>query len=383
MEYRLYFLKTSFDDFYGSGNTNIKEYKESKYTVTITPTDQNVYVHNCVFHYCLSSSAGGALYCGSSVYKLLVEHTTFISCIALNGHGGAIYFSSTTNGECIVSRTCGINCSSTNTGHCYGQFIYTQIKNDVTYKNHVNDSSFAHLLNSNVNTYEAFCLYYGKILLPSVNLTNNMCYGWTILYCSPVTGTGSPVSETFCMSYSSVVNNTANGGNVCLSLQNSASSQRIDTCNIMNNKQTTSGCGTIYAGSNLLIKDSCILGNNERNKVFYTDYSSVKITISNCTIDDDIFTKGRYSGSVTVIKTITKSFINALSHIVTQHCDSYFDSYGTLSAKPNVPSKTARNLMSYNCQRPMIDALKFLQFLFLLTFLPSSPANDCYFDFSC
>jgi hypothetical protein len=378
MEYRLYFPKTSFDDFYGPGNTNIKEYKESIYTVTITPTDQNVYVHNCVFHYCSSSSSGGALNCGSSVYKLLVEHTTFISCMTSSGHGGAIYFSSTTNGECIVSITCGFNCSCS----VYGQFIYTSTKNDVTCKNHVNDSSFAHSSISISDSREVLCLYYGTILCPSVNITNKICYAWAVLYCQPVTGTGSPVSETFCMSYSSVVNDTANGDKGCFLLQNSASSHRIDTCNIMNNKQNSSSYGTISSWSNLFIKDSCILGNNEGKAVFYQSISSNKITISNCTIDDDIFTNGRYSGSVTVIKTITKSFINALSHIVTQHCDSYFDSYGTLSAKPNSPSIISHCIMSYNCQRPMIDALRNLQFLFLLTFLPSNPAKDYYFDFN-
>ena len=120
-----------------------------------------------------------------------------------------------------------------------------------------------------------------------------------------------------------------------------------------------------------------------RKGIFYQSISSNKITISNCTIDDDIFTNGRYSGNVTITKTITKSFINALSHIVTQHCDSYFDSYGTLSVKPNSPSIISHCIMSYNCQRPMIDALRNLQFLFLLTLLPSNPAKDHYFDFNC
>jgi hypothetical protein len=251
--------------------------------------------------------------------------------------------------------------------------LYIYIKNDVTYKNHVNDSSFSHTLNVKTDSYQVFRLYYGNILFPSVNLTNNVCYSFTVIHCYPTTGTGSPVSISCCISYSSIVNNTASGGYSCFEISNSDSSQCIDTCNILNNKQTSSSCGIFFVSPNLLIKDSCILGNDEKNKVFYAT-SSNKITISNCTIDDDIFTNGRYSGTVTVIKTITKSFINALSHISTQHCDSYFDSYGTLTVKPNVPSKISRCLISYDCKCQINDLLMFIQFTFLLTFLPSDNA---------
>jgi hypothetical protein len=381
MDFKLTFPKTTFSDFYGPGQTNIKEYTGPKYTETQTPTDQNVYVHDCVFQSCSSSSNGGALSCGSTVYKLLVEQTSFVSCWTSSIRGGAIHFESTTNGECILSKICGFNCSSTYTsGWAGGQCVITCTKNDATYKNYVNDTSFTHSLIEGKDSRYVMYLIYGHILCPSVNITDNKCTSYTATYCGPVTG--SSMSDIFCMTYSSIVNNTSNGGHSCLWLDRSGSSQRIDTCNIINNKQTSSEQGTIYTYANLLIKDSCILGNNENNKVFYA-YSSNKITISNCTIDDNIFTNGRYYGSVTVIKTITNTFINALSHISTHHCDSYFDSYGTLTAKPNVPSKKPRNLISCNCICPIIDALRFIQFLFLLTFLSSNPSNDAYFIINC
>jgi hypothetical protein len=380
MESKVNCLKATFEDFYGSGQSNVFHFTGPEYTVSsITPTSNNVYVHDCVFHFCSSSSHGGAVYCHSNnnVIKLLVCRTSFISCKASNRHGGTIYFDSRTSGECIFSKTCGFNCSSIYSESSWGggQFAYTFTKSDVNAKNHVNDSSFTHTTKDNIYSERVLRLEYGNILCLSVNITNNECYYCPAMRCNP---TGSSSSDTYCISFSSIVNNTANGNYGCIYLTNSGSSPLycIDTCNILNNKQTSSDCGTIQAYTNVFIKDSCILGNNENNKVFYTSY---KITISNCTIDGDIFSNGRYYGSVTVNKSIESSFINALSHISTQYCDSYFDSYGTLTAKPNVPSKIPRLLMSCNCKCPMIDPLRYIQFIFLLTFLPSDPANDYNF----
>jgi hypothetical protein len=272
MESKFNFLKTAFDDFYGPGNTNIKEYTGTKYTGQIAPTDQNVYVHDCFFQSCSSSSHGGAISCGSSLYKLLVEQTSFISFKTSSNHGGGIYFKSQTYGECILCRICGFNCSSTNSGSSEGQFAYTYTKNDVTFKNHLNDSSITHSLNGYTNSLSAISLWHGSILCPSFNSTNNVCYYYTALRTVPTAGTGSPTSETCCISYSSIVNNTANG-NICIMIDRTSTSQRIDTCNIINNKQITSSLGIIYSNGNLLIKDSCIIGNDENNKIFYA-YSS-------------------------------------------------------------------------------------------------------------
>jgi hypothetical protein len=260
----------------------------------------------------------------------------------------------------------------------YGNFVYTYTNIFVTLKNYVNDSSFT--LTSKSGTCQCCTLWlnYGNILCPSVNITNNECYHISAIYCY---ATASSTSNTVCISYSSIVNNTANGNWICIAFgSNSVSSQLIGTCNVLNNKQTESSYGIIYANANLLIKDSCILGNDKNNKVFHEDHSSCKITISNCTIDDDIFTNGRYYGSVTVNKTIENSFINALSHISTRNCDSFFDSYGTLTAKPNVPSRKSRNFMSCICKCSMIDLLRIIQFIFLLTMFPSNLTNNYYMD---
>jgi hypothetical protein len=366
MEIKRNLLKSTFADVYGSGYTP-SNYTGPEYTQTITPNANYVYVHDSVFRSCSSSSSGGAINCGSSVYKLLIEQTTFISCSTSSGNGGGICFSNTASGECVLSKICGYDCSC----NSFGQCIFIEIKNVVNFRNHVNDSSITHSLKKSSSPDRTLHIYYGNILCPSVNLTNNECYYTPALLCHPTTGTGSPASETCRISYSSIVNNTANGGYICINLNNRDSSHCIDMCNILNNKQTSTGYGPIYAYANVLIKDSCILGNNPGNTVFYENYASAKITISNCTIDNS-----KYSGSVIFTKTIENSFIHALSHISTQKCDSYFDSYGTLTAKPNVPSQNTKNqcygyLMSYIYKHPMIDPFRSVEFIFLLSMLPS------------
>ena len=133
-------------------------------------------------------------------------------------YGGAIYV---TGSECVLSRICGFNCSVTSSSGYWGQFVYTYTKSGITYKNHVKDSSFTHSILENLTPYYALGLNDGNILCPSVNITNNKCFVCPALYCQP---SGSPSSDTCCISYSSIVNNTARAWG-CISL--SGSSQRL------------------------------------------------------------------------------------------------------------------------------------------------------------
>jgi hypothetical protein len=295
---------------------------------------------------------------------LLVERTSFISCRTTD-NGGGIFFYSSSNGQCVLSRICGFNCSSTLSDNSYGQFAEINTKNDFTYKNHVNDSTFTHSSKTGTQPRFALELNNGNILCPSVNLTNNECYGFPALGIYQLSSTSS---DTCCISYSSIVNNTANGGWGCIFLSNSSSSMRIDTCNILYNNQTSLNYGIILTNGNLLIKDSCILGNNEGKKVFNA-YPPGKITLSKCTIDDDVFSKRRYSGSVTINKTIEKAFIHVLSHFATQSCDSYFDLLWVIMMKPCVLCGSSGCLKTFIIKHPIIYPFKNIVSIFLLTIL--------------
>jgi hypothetical protein len=354
--------KRTFADVYGP-DCNATDYTGPEYTTRLAPVERDVYVHNCVFGNISSSEDGGALFCSSSVYRLLVAQSSFISCKTSSKFGGGICFESTSKGQCVLSRICAFNCYST-ISNSNGQFARIRTSFGINYKNHINDSSITHTLKvGSIFPWYTLCLYYGIILWPSVNLTNNECYNYPAFYCDPST------YGTCCISFSSIVNNTAKGGHGCFWFQNSLSSNCIYTCNILNNIQTLDEYGTIETWTNLFIKDSCILGNNKGKTVFYEGYYSSTITISNCTIDDDIFTNTRYYGSVTVNKTIERAFINALSHIATQRCDSYFDSYGTLTVNPCVLYKChcecSRCLISCIYKRAIIVPFKIIEIMLL------------------
>jgi hypothetical protein len=354
-------LKGSFEDVYGSG-LNPTNYIRNEYSGTrLTPNANNVYVYDCFFHDISYSSNDGAICCDSNVYKLLVEQSSFFSCKISSGRGGGIYFKNSGNYECVMSKICAFGCSCSN----HGQFAYINLGSNVNYKNHFNDSTIAHSLNDGKSPWDSIYYYSDTIFIPSDNFTNNECYTNPAFCCHT---SRSSTLELCIVSYCSIVNNTANGGYSCIRFYSSGSTHRIDTCNIISNKQTATTHGTIKAFSNILIEDSCILGNNEENSVFYTYSSSYTITVSNCTVDNNRFTG---AGSVIFTKTAKSSFIHALSHIVTRSCDSNFDSYGTLTAKPNIPSRSSRFLISCNYKRTMIDGLMIIQLLFLLTMLPS------------
>jgi hypothetical protein len=315
-------LKTTFEDVYGL-DSNPQEYTGTEYTERIDVSgNENVSVHECIFRNITSSEEGGALYCNSSDHRLLIEQSSFISCMTSEGHGGGIHFLSAVSGECALLRVCAYNCSAVKSGDSYGQFAWITIKS----RNHVNDSSIIRTLTKGGRSHCELYLYYANILCPSVNLSNNKCNYYTAMLCFPTS------QDTCYISYSSFVNNSAMGGFGCIYLENPDSSKYIDTCNILNNKQHSSNRALIITWGNLLIMDSCILGSNKDNRVFYEGHHLYKITISNCTIDDDIFTESRYYGSITMNKSIESSFVNQLSHIVTQKCDSYFDSYGILTS---------------------------------------------------
>jgi hypothetical protein len=354
-------FKGSFEDVYGTG-LNPTNYIRNEYAGTqLTPSANNVYVYDCFFHDFSSSSNGGAINCGSSVYKLLIEQSSFFFCKTSGSYGGGVYFEYSGNYECVMSKICGFGCSCGSYGTC----AFIRLYNSANYKNHFNDSTITHSLKDGKSQWDSIFLSSDTILFPSNNFTNNECNRNPAFCC---VSQRSSTLELCIVSYCSIVNNTANGGYSCIRLYSSGSTHRIDTCNIINNKQTSSYEGTISAFSNVLIKDSCILGNNEGNSVFYTSSSSYTITVSNCTVDNN-----RYSGSGSVIftKTAESSFIHALSHIVTRSCDSNFDSYGTFTVKLNIPSRSSRCLMSYNYKSTMIDGLMITQLLFLLTMLPS------------
>jgi hypothetical protein len=326
------YYKTAWNDYFpGTNPTTTLVPKE--YTTTQSISDTYVYVSNCLFNGCSSSSNGGALCCSTSVTYLLVESSSFFSCKTSGSYGGAIYFSNTNSGECVLHKTCGNDCCSTSSS--YGQCARIYVKNTASSKNYVNYSSITRCVNENSGSNTFLRLDYGRNYVLSVNISMNKCGYFSGISCSPFVNSNSITSS---LSYSSFTDNIATGCD-CIHFDSNNANYEIKCCNILRNSQNSlNSDGTIRFWGNTVIEDSCIL-ENTATYTFNAGSSSYTVTLSNCTIDKTTINPG----SLTIIKTVIKSFIHALNHISTQNCNAKYDSAGTLTPITPPPSSSSKN----------------------------------------
>jgi hypothetical protein len=354
-------VRTAWDDhFYGSSPS--QTFATTKYTTVQSTSSTNVFVSNCLFIGCTSTSNGGALSCSGSVQRLLIESSSFFSCSTGSQYGGAVYFSNTNNGECVLYKVCGNDCISTYTSSSNGQFAYVYVQNTVSNKNYISYSSISRCVNHNTNPRGTIYLYYGKIYLPSVNISMNKCQYYSFIYCFPFADSNY---VTFLLSYSTVTDNIASG-HTCIYQEKNAAKGEIKYCNILRNLQgTPNSVATIRLDGNSIISDSCILMNNATYTFFA--HSSYITTVSNCTIDSTT-----HQNSVIFTNTATKSFIHALNHISTKNCAAEYDSVGTLT----VIASPKKNIVIYTCNcQPGISDLISLIYLFMFTFIHSDSSS--------
>jgi hypothetical protein len=346
-------IKISWGDYF-TGTPTL--FQTNVYETRQTPTVKNVYVLNCLFGPITSSNAGGALYCDSSVTYLLIESTSFFSC-KTSSYAGAIYFESTSNGQCVLYRVCGNDCSATSSNYNI-QFARTQVYNVISSKNYVNYSSISRCISAQSSSWYVLVLDNGKICCPSVNLSMNKCYGQTIR-CQPFSDSNY---VTCSLSSSSFTDNIANGY-TCICLYRTGAKYEIKSCNILRNSQGTLDTqGTIYTTGYLTIEDSCIL-ENTATYMFRSSSSSYTITLSNCTVDST-----SNNGCLTITNTVTKFFILALNHMSTQNCHSEYDSAGTLTPIIQTPSSSKKPKLCYTGKKflhqlPLSDVISVISIL--------------------
>jgi hypothetical protein len=357
-------VRTAWNDYF-PGSSPSQTYVTTKYTTVQSTSNTNVFVSNCLFIGCTSTSNGGALFCSSSVQRLLVESSSFFSCSTSGQYGGAIYFSNTNTGEIVLYKVCGNDCCSTYTSSSSnGQFVYINVQDTASNKNYVNYSSISRCVNHNSNSYYTLYLYYGTIYIPSVNISMNKCQHYSGIICA-----ATPVSNTFTcfLLYSSFTDNYSPGYNCFIQVYTPTKTE-MKCCNVLRNTQDTSTYGTLRFDGDTMIKDSCILMNTA-TYIFWA-YSSYVITVSNCTVDSTT-----HVNSLVLTNTITKSFIHALNHISTQNCASEYDSAGTLTA---ITSPTNKKEFRYTCNynfQARIGDLFSLTYLFMVTFIHSDPLS--------
>ena len=372
-------LRTQFSDAFGTGITvdeNLSKETRTGKSRRYAPTVANVAVEDCVFHDITSESNGGAI-SSTSISRIFIEETTFTTCKTTDSFGGGIYIN---NGECVISHVCGFDCSSKSpdsSSFTLGQFACIETKADSSSKNYVNESTVTRCKNESKDSFCAVRLCNSNIICSAVNITNNECSSSAALGCNPTAKTNA---FTCFIMYTSIVNNSANSGCECIRLENSGSEQLISTSNIINNKQDhKTSTATIYTEANLFINESCIIGNNEGYRVFYVGSSSSQIKITNCTLDSDIMKSTRYYGTVKIIRSKEYSFINPLSHIVTNKCESLYDYIGYLKIEKNSKSLPCIKSCKCRCRQTNNVFLTFLQYLCIISLLPSLSSKH-YFD---
>jgi hypothetical protein len=350
----MYKTRIAWNDYFEIGNPTTLT--DQEYTSRQTPTGSGVYVTNCFFKSCTYSGNGGALYCTSQY--LFVESTTFFSCKGNSQCGGSIYFFNN-DGKCILYRTCAYDCCSTYSSYySHGQFAHIEITNIDICKTYVNYSSISCCITTSSITHRTLNFIKGNIYCPSVNYSMNKCQ-----YCSGVYyKNGGASSFTCLLSYSTFTDNIAMGHN-CIMYDNVGNRCDIKSCNILRNIQNTNSYGTIYTDRNLMIENSCILGN--RAAYIFYQASSYTITLSNCTVD-----LTTHVGNFISQNTATKSFVHTLNHMSTENCFGEYDSLGTLTPQNE-------KIIYYTCKKNHARISEFfsLNSVFMIALIHPDPSN--------
>jgi hypothetical protein len=328
--------RTAWVDYFTGSPTSLLQ--TTKYDKRQSLSGTGVCVSNCLFSSITSSSYGGALYSRSETY-FLIESTSFFICKTSDYHGGAIFFENGGNSQCVLYKVCGYGCCSTHSSNPCDMFayIYVSTSSSSSIKNYFNYSSISRCVSENSNSYYTIRLYFGKIICPSVNISQNKCYYRPVICSHPYSDSNSYTSS---ITYSTFADNIATGYR-CISLWNTGSKHEIKSCNILRNTQGTVGTeGILYIEANVIISDSCIL-ENKATRIFHS-YSTYTFTLSNCTVD-----KTSNNGYLTIQNTVTKSFILGLNHMSTQNCHSEYDSAGYLTHIVQTPSSSKKPVICH------------------------------------
>jgi hypothetical protein len=316
---------------------------QGQYNSRQQPSDSNVFIFNCLFNAITSSSNGGALCCESAT-RMLVESCSFFSCKTSTENGGAIYFSNTNTGECVLEKVCGNDCWLTYAGYSNsrGQFARIDVRDTTSNKNYVNYSSIARCVSVDYYSRHTLRLKGGMACCMSVNMSMNKCDIASAVFYEHDYDSGS---VTCSLSYSSFADNISPKICICFDEYNAVKSE-IKCCNILRNTHTSYSGGLIYTIGNMMIQDSCII-ENSADYIFYQKSSSYTITLSNCTVDST-----SNNGYLTIKNTVTKSFILGLNHMSTRNCNAEYDSAGKLTVIPYV-SQPTKKVFCYTYKKPI------------------------------
>ena len=229
-----------------------------------------------------------------------------------------------------------------------------------------------------------------------MNLSGNSCSRFPSAYCGPT----YKASTTTCfVSYCSIRNNTATESYGLCFNTGSSTKYSLSNSNLIEN-DIEGDYGLVYCDGKLSI-DACTILLNEADPIFFT-WSSSSITITNCRIsgEDVKKTEGTVITGGNAWKTNDEDFMNEIEFTV----DSNLYCFNTIPEETpkqtpqntpnetpfqtpfNTPMNTKPKLMGYTWYCDDIidnrnpDVLTVLEFLLIISFLPTDPAKDIWYD---
>jgi hypothetical protein len=298
------------DFFQGSPSSN-----NNGLTSRLSVTSGTVYVFNSFFKNVeYLQGAGGAISFVSSDDSsiLLVEETTFLSCVS-SDKGGGIYFYD--RGSAVINKICSINCSSTGSN---GIFYYNCVSKTKYYKNDVNLTTI-----SSINSTRGYpiYIYYGTIQISKTNESFISCSTTSAYRIQP---SGSDGEITGMVTFSTFYNTTATSYR-CLNFGSCSSriQNKLVSCNVIKNSQTDTSEGVITFYESTEVEGTCIL-QNYGPIILYN--SGRTVSLSNCVTDFGSQTYGAFN-----IKNVpATTFINSLTHFASAECEAI---YGVTNTK--------------------------------------------------
>lgn len=292
-----------------------KDFKEIQNGCVSNPSVNALYIVECSFIRCSTTSENGGAIRYWTEGQMLVEYCLFLECVSGKSAGGI----HATGCSCIVSSTCDKNCRST--AGCNGQFLLTELTTNAF--NYIFQSSIVDTMGEKYSG-APINLDKGNQICTSVNISNNHVQ----YYCAFkfYFGTSYPITT-----YSSFNSNEATQ-DICMYTDK----MKIFHCNIINNIEGSTSSGIIHCDQKAEVMNCCILGNSGQGdwKLFYC-YSDL-IQIVQCTLPSEDQIKAR--GTIIIEACFGTPILHYLAFTEDgKNCFSGIESVGDLT--PLIPYK--------------------------------------------
>ena len=291
----------AWDNFFPStANLEIFEnkHRSNQYVAQAT----HVYVTCCTFEESKDTSSNGGAICFATTddsAKMVVEQCIFYDCHTSAIKGGAISMQEA--GSCVFNKCCSNLCSC----NLQGQFISTDMTDDISHINQIFDSSAINSFpqNENTNLFGVIDFYDSVIKINTMNFSRNKCYKYPSAFCCP---TLSIENVTSFVEYCSISNITSDIQGICFaSLSDTRVQHIMKSSNLIENEVTLYG---LIASQAHLTVEGCTILRNQADHIFSTS-QTMTITVINCTCDN-VTTEG-----TVVLSNLTPSpreFINGI-----------------------------------------------------------------------